>query len=115
MNTEKKQVVYVIPAAKSHAAYILFALFFGNLGIHDFYAGYTNEGVVKIVVTLTGLYLIFGRVIQSAVLALAGNPPNIKAVLTSPLIGLILLGIQAFYILYQIITVKEDFEKRPLI
>lgn len=39
--------------------YILLAIFFGTLGIHDFYAKYYVRGIIKIVLTLTfiGVYI----------------------------------------------------------
>lgn len=39
--------------------YIILAIFFGTLGIHDFYAKYYVRGIIKIVLTLTfiGVYI----------------------------------------------------------
>jgi len=37
---------------KSRVAYILFALFFGSLGVHNFYAGYTGRGIAQLLITL---------------------------------------------------------------
>ncbi len=37
---------------KSRIAFILLALFLGGLGIHNFYAGYTNKGVIQLLITL---------------------------------------------------------------
>jgi len=38
--------------------YILLAIFFGTLGIHDFYAKYYARGIIKIVLTLIfGVYI----------------------------------------------------------
>lgn len=45
--------------------YILLALFAGVFGIHDFYAGYTNRGILAFILTLTW----FGSII-SAIMAL---------------------------------------------
>mgnify|MGYP003315709033 CR=1 FL=1 len=42
-------------AAKSKVAFIVLAIFLGELGIHDFYAGYTTKGVIKLVITLISL------------------------------------------------------------
>lgn len=48
-----------IPGAKQRIAYILLGFFFGTIGIHDFYAGYTNKGVTKLLITLI-LGWVFG-------------------------------------------------------
>ena len=37
---------------KSRLVYILLALFFGGLGIHNFYAGYGGRGAVQLLITL---------------------------------------------------------------
>ena len=37
---------------KSFIAYLLLAVFLGNLGIHDFYAGYSLKGIIKLLMTL---------------------------------------------------------------
>ena len=46
---------------KSRLTYILLALFVGLFGIHDFYAGYTNRGVIAFLLTLTW----FGAIISA--------------------------------------------------
>jgi TM2 domain-containing membrane protein YozV len=44
---------------KTRLAYILLALFLGTLGIHNFYAGHTKHGVIKLVLLVAcGLGLI---------------------------------------------------------
>ena len=40
---------------KSRATYVVLAIFFGGLGIHNFYAGYAGRGVAQLL-----LSLIFG-------------------------------------------------------
>ncbi len=46
-------------APKTRLAYILLALFLGTLGIHNFYAGHTKHGVIKLVLLVAcGLGLI---------------------------------------------------------
>ena len=46
-------------AHKTRLAYILLALFLGTLGIHNFYAGHTKHGVIKLVLLVAcGLGLI---------------------------------------------------------
>lgn len=112
MNNNNKQVVYVTPA-KSRAVYILFGLFFGGMGIHDFYAGDSGKGILKIVISAIGIFLIFGGMMSSAAMAISGDMQSAESMVSAPLIGFLLLGIQSFYILYQIITVKEDSTGRP--
>lgn len=43
---------------KSRTTYILLAFFCGGLGIHDFYAGYNTNGVIKLVISLCTGWLI---------------------------------------------------------
>ena len=42
-------------AQKSRVAYIVLAIFLGNLGIHNFYAGRNNIGIIQLVITLGSL------------------------------------------------------------
>ena len=41
--------------AKSKIAAALLGIFLGGLGIHRFYLGYTNIGIIQLVLTLAGL------------------------------------------------------------
>ena len=43
---------------KSRRDYIAWALFLGNIGAHDFYAGCIWQGVVKVILTLAGASII---------------------------------------------------------
>jgi len=43
---------------KSRVAYILFALFLGGLGIHNFYAGYVGRGVAQLLISLLSIGLL---------------------------------------------------------
>jgi TM2 domain-containing membrane protein YozV len=45
-------------AAKSRVAFVLFGLFLGTLGIHNFYAGYTTRAVIQLLITLLTGWLI---------------------------------------------------------
>ncbi|MCD7801205.1 MAG: TM2 domain-containing protein [Ruminococcus sp.] len=45
---------------KSKIAAGLFALFFGSLGVHKFYLGYTRDGVITLLVTIIGGILTVG-------------------------------------------------------
>ncbi len=55
-NTNCKHTVRVVYenqyAGKSRLAYIVLALFFGTLGIHNFYAGRTGSGIFQLLITL---------------------------------------------------------------
>lgn len=53
---------YPIPP-KSRIVYILLALFFGGLGVHNFYAGRSGAGVAQLLITLFLFWLIFPIVI----------------------------------------------------
>jgi TM2 domain-containing membrane protein YozV len=52
--------VFVTPAyhpvlvthTKSRGVYIVLALFFGCLGVHNFYAGYNGRGAAQLIITL---------------------------------------------------------------
>lgn len=45
----------ILPPPKSKEAAGLLGLFFGSLGVHDFYVGKVTQGVVKLVLTFTVL------------------------------------------------------------
>lgn len=46
-------------AAKSRMTYILLGLFLGGLGIHNFYAGYTNKALAQLLIIIfTGWLLV---------------------------------------------------------
>lgn len=38
--------------SKNRAVYVILALIFGLLGIHNFYAGHTTKGVIQLAITL---------------------------------------------------------------
>ena len=39
-------------STKSRLSYILLGFFFGSLGIHNFYAGYTDRGIIQLLITV---------------------------------------------------------------
>lgn len=41
-----------MPLAKSKTAFTLLGIFLGWLGIHNFYAGYTNRGLAQLLITV---------------------------------------------------------------
>ncbi len=53
----------VVKLAKSRGVYIILGLFFGCLGIHNFYAGYYGKGALQLIITLALGWLIIGLVI----------------------------------------------------
>lgn len=111
-NNNNQQIVYVTPA-KSRTVYIIFGLFFGGLGIHDFYAGDSGKGVLKIIISFLGSFLFFGGFLGTTAAAITGDAQSMESISKAPLVGLLMLGIQSLYILYQIITVKDDAQGRP--
>lgn len=47
-------------SSKSRLAYILLAVFLGVFGVHNFYAGHTNNGLIQLLLTLIGAPLTCG-------------------------------------------------------
>ena len=41
--------------AKSKVAFVLLGVFLGSLGIHNFYAGRTKQGVIQLLITLISM------------------------------------------------------------
>ena len=53
------QAAPVIKQAKSRGIYVILGLFFGLLGVHNFYAGYFGRGVAQLlIVAITGWFVI---------------------------------------------------------
>lgn len=50
---------YLYAAKKSRVAYIVLAIFLGELGIHNFYAGYAGRGVAQLLITILSFGLLF--------------------------------------------------------
>lgn len=50
---------YLHVAKKSRVAYIVLAIFLGELGIHNFYAGYAWRGVAQLLITILSFGLLF--------------------------------------------------------
>lgn len=57
---------------KSKIAAGLLAIFLGALGIHKFYLGYTNQGVIMLLVTILGFLLIVGPIVMSIIALIEG-------------------------------------------
>ncbi|HKS28097.1 MAG TPA: GYF domain-containing protein [Pyrinomonadaceae bacterium] len=54
-----------IRASKSRAAYIVLGLFFGCLGIHNFYAGRAGAGIAQLLITIFLGWLFIGIIITA--------------------------------------------------
>ena len=50
---------YLPVEKKSRVVYVLLAFFLGELGIHNFYAGYIGRGVVQLLITILTLGILF--------------------------------------------------------
>lgn len=50
VNVYPQAPAYSLP--KSRVAYVLLGLFLGNLGIHNFYAGYSSKAVTQLLLTV---------------------------------------------------------------
>jgi hypothetical protein len=57
--------VLVVRATKSRGVYIILGLFFGCLGIHNFYAGHNGRGAAQLITTILLGWLIIGLVITA--------------------------------------------------
>jgi len=55
--------VIMVRPTKSRGVYIILALFFGCLGIHNFYAGHNGRGAAQLIITILLGWLIIGWVI----------------------------------------------------
>lgn len=75
---------------KSRLAYILLALFFGGLGVHNFYAGRTTRGLMQLVILL-------------------GSIPLMLAV-----IGFLTVWIPPIWALWDIVAVNRDGDGRKM-
>ena len=108
-----QQVIYVTQG-KSRVSYILLALFFGGLGFHDFYAGYSGKGLLKIIVSILGVSLTFVGGLGAVAMAASGDMVETNpAPALIPLLGLAMLGLQSLYVLIQIFTVNRDSKGLP--
>ena len=50
---------YLFVAKKSRIVYIVLALVFGEIGIHNFYAGFIGRGVAQLLITVLSFGLLF--------------------------------------------------------
>lgn len=64
---------FVPPAdSKSKIAAGLLAIFLGTLGIHKFYLGYTQAGIIMLLVTLLGSLIIVGPLVMGVIALIEG-------------------------------------------
>lgn len=64
MNCGVDTAWYGIPVSgKSKVAAGLFGIFFGSLGVHNFYLGYTVKAVIQLVSFLAGMILYIGGIL----------------------------------------------------
>jgi TM2 domain-containing membrane protein YozV len=56
--------VVMVRATKSRGVFIILGLFFGCLGIHNFYAGHNIRGAGQLIITILFGWLIIGFVIS---------------------------------------------------
>ncbi len=75
---------------KSRVAYIILAVFLGNLGIHNFYAGRTSSGIAQLLITVISIPLMFAC------------------------IGFVTFWIPYVWSLIEIIVVEEDGNRVPM-
>ena len=72
MTNETRQIVESMPQSaenmrgqtlpayqQSRLGYILLGLFFGELGLHNFYAGYVGRGVAQLLITVLSFGFLF--------------------------------------------------------
>lgn len=94
---------------KSRAVFILLGLFFGGLGIHNFYIGRTVRGLCEALVGVIGfinLGICFSnRVTHNSLQQPVPPANNISGVL---------LGALALWILWEIFTTSQDAAGTPL-
>ncbi len=53
----------IVKTSKSRGVYIILGLFFGCLGIHNFYAGYLSRGLVQLLIILILGWFIIGFIV----------------------------------------------------
>jgi TM2 domain-containing membrane protein YozV len=54
-----------VHASKSRGVFIILGLFFGCLGVHNFYAGYYAKGAIQVAITVVLGWMIVGLVITA--------------------------------------------------
>lgn len=111
-NHNQQQVIYVTQG-KSRVAYILLGLFFGGMGLHDFYAGFAGKGLLKLIISFLGIGFTFVGSLGAVATFASETADTPEEIALMPLFGLCLLGFQSLYILIQICTVSKDAKGVP--
>lgn len=62
---ESRSAPYVVKSAKSRGVYIILGIFFGLLGIHNFYAGRLGVGLAQLLITCILGWFVIGLVITA--------------------------------------------------
>ena len=110
----QQQVVYVqTPSkAKSRSVYVMLGLFFGTLGVHDFYAGDIGRGVTHFVLAL----LVAGCFVaaDSLFVELFKNKFVYFDISAFILLGKIIGLVNLFWALGEIIFIKKDGKGIPM-
>ncbi|MBR5522806.1 MAG: TM2 domain-containing protein [Akkermansia sp.] len=107
-----QQVIYV-QQGKSRAAYIIFALFFGGFGIHDFYAGFAGKGLLKIIISIFGGFSLLTGGMTALASAVEPGMEGAKEMAAASAFGILLLCMQVIYIWIQICTQTRDSKGVP--
>lgn len=55
------------PKTKSKVAAGLLGIFLGSLGVHKFYLGYTQAGVIMLLVSLLGSFVVVGPLVMGII------------------------------------------------
>ena len=50
---------YLYVGRKNHVAYVLLAIFLGEIGVHNFYVGRIGRGIAQLLITILSLGMLF--------------------------------------------------------
>ena len=106
------------PPQRSKEATGLLGLFFGSLGVHDFYVGKVTQGVIKLVLTFTVLgyfvsavwrfvdviCILTGSYRDNWNRPLTGDAPITKVLLILPILFFVLVVIIAIFIMSSLLV-----------
>lgn len=114
LSCPQQQVVYVqSPSkAKSRSVYVMLGLFFGTLGVHDFYAGDIGRGVTHFVLALLGASCFVAA--SSYFIDLLNNHLIYYDISAFILIGKIIGLVNLLWALYDTIFIKDDGKGTPM-
>ena len=103
----QQQVVYIqVPSKeKNRGIYVMLGLFFGTLGVHDFYAGHIARGVAHFCL---GLWFFLGFLVR---LSRAEDAIDVSFAF---LLLLIVFLVNSIWAIFEIITIKNDGKGIPM-